>query len=144
MRKLIYIKGKIWGLAKLRVMRNIEWTNSSKIANFCSQILVFRIEKIIEIGKFFNSKNSENLHFRKFEKFAIWKIRKIANLKSSENFSLGKFRKLSIGKFEKLSIWKILKNIQFGKFQKCSIGKIRKICNFEIPKIANLENSKNI
>ena len=36
-------------MGKLRVMRNIKWTNNSKIANFFSQILVFHIEDILEI-----------------------------------------------------------------------------------------------
>ena len=29
--KFIYIKGQIWESAKLRVVRNIEWTTNSKI-----------------------------------------------------------------------------------------------------------------
>ena len=32
--KLIYIKGQIWESAKLQVVRNIEWTNNSKILQF--------------------------------------------------------------------------------------------------------------
>ena len=43
--KLIYIKGQIWELAKLQVVRNIEWTNNFKIG----QILVLLIQKILEI-----------------------------------------------------------------------------------------------
>ena len=30
--KFIYIKGQIWESTKLRLVRNIEWTNNSKIA----------------------------------------------------------------------------------------------------------------
>ena len=32
--KFIYVKGQIWESAKLRVVRNIEWTNNSKISYF--------------------------------------------------------------------------------------------------------------
>ena len=130
MRKLIDIKGKIWELAKLRVMLNIEWTNSSKIANFISRILVFQIEKILESCKFFDSENSRNLQFRKFENFAIWKIPKIANLKSSENFLFEKFRKCSIWNFLKIVNLENSKNIQPGKFEKFAIHKIPKNLQF--------------
>ena len=43
LRKLIYMKGQIRELAKLRVVRNIEWIDNSKIANFRSRILVLKI-----------------------------------------------------------------------------------------------------
>ena len=35
--------------AKFRAARNIEWTNNSKIAYSWNQILVFQIEKILEV-----------------------------------------------------------------------------------------------
>ena len=35
-------------IGKMRAMRNIEWTNNFKIANFWSQILVCQIENILE------------------------------------------------------------------------------------------------
>ena len=48
-KKKIYIKLKIWELVKLRVARTIVWTNNFEISNFWSQILVFRIKKILKI-----------------------------------------------------------------------------------------------
>ena len=83
-------------------MLNIEWTNSSKIANFFSQILVFQIEKILEIFQFGKFKkicyleNSKNLRFEKFQKLPIWKVPKIFNLENSKNCQSEKFRKFSI------------------------------------------------
>ena len=75
--KLIYIKEQIWELAKLRVVRNIEWTNNSKIANFSSQTLIFQIEKIL-----------------KFLNFTIWTIPKTSSLKNLKNLQFGKFKKI--------------------------------------------------
>ena len=49
LRRLIFIKGQKWKLAKLRVVRNIEWTKNLKIAHLWSQNFVCQIENILEI-----------------------------------------------------------------------------------------------
>ena len=55
---MINIKGQIREWTKLRVVRNIEWMNNSKIANFWSQTVIFQIEKkcrnfsILQFGQF--------------------------------------------------------------------------------------------
>ena len=69
---------------RIAKMRNIEWTNNSKIDNVSSWILVFQTEKIQEIFSFSNLDNS---------KFRIWNLE---NLVNSEKFQLWKFLKFSI------------------------------------------------
>ena len=56
-------------------MRNIKWTNNSKIENFWSQILVFQIEI-----------------FLKFVNFPIGEIPKISKLENLKNFNLEKYK----------------------------------------------------
>ena len=91
LRKLIYIKGKIWELAKLRIVRIIERPNKSNFANFFSQILVFQIGKILNFFLIFQ--------FGKFEKLSICKIPK--------SFEILQFRK--IANFQNFKIWKNIK-----------------------------------
>ena len=88
-------------MAKSRVVRNIEWTNNSKISNYWSQTLIFQIEKNPEISQFSN--------FQFGQKLQIWKIRKISNFRNSENLQFGKFKKIQLGSFKKFVIWKIKK-----------------------------------
>ena len=65
--KLIHIKGKIWELAKLRVVRNIEWENNSKIYLFLEPNFdFFKLEK--------DSMNLLIFQFRKFSKFVDFPI----------------------------------------------------------------------
>ena len=99
--KSIYIKEQIWELVKLQVMRNIEWTKNSKIANFWSQILIF------QIGKFFKFLNFPIWTIPK--KLQVWKISKIFNLENFKNFQFGEFQKFAIRQIQKNSIWKFLK-----------------------------------
>ena len=81
-------------------MRNIEWTNNSKVANFWSEILVFQIEKIYKFVNFlswtipgiFNLEYSKNFKFGKFQKFLISKILKKFKLENSKNFKLEQFQ----------------------------------------------------
>ena len=92
---------------KLRVVRIIEWTNNSKIANFWRQTLIFQIEKIL-----------------KFLNFPIWIILRTSSLKNTQNFQFGKFQKFR--KLKKNSILKIpkicnvanSKNLHFLKYKK--------------------------
>ena len=129
--KLIYIKGQIWELTKSRVVRNIEWMNNCKIANFGSQIFIFQIEKNLEISLFSNLDNSKKFKFGKSEKFAIWQILKIVDLENSKNVQFVKFQKISIQKIKKICNLKNAKNYEFGNFKKFAIWKIRKTMNFQ-------------
>ena len=108
------IKGQTWEWAKLRVVRNIEWTINSEIANFWSQTLIFQIKKI---SKFLN--------------FPISAIPETSNLKNSENLQFDKLKKNSIWKLPKIFISENFKNCRFEKFQTCLICEIPQICNLE-------------
>ena len=121
LRKLIYIRGQRWELAKSRVFRNIEWTKNYKIANFFSQILVFQIEKILKICYFSNSDNLKSFQFEKLQEFPTWKIPRIYHLEN--------FKHVQFVKFQKLALWKI---------QKCPICKIPKMCNLKNFSMSNL------
>ena len=89
------------------VMRNVESTKNSKIANFWKWILFcqfekfqkFRIRKIWKIWDFEKSKISQ---FCRFEKFGILKFLKISDCQNFKSFQIAKFLN-----------WKILKNLQF-------------------------------
>ena len=103
----------LYGKFTYTVVRNIEWTNNSKIVNFWSQRLIFQIEKIL-----------------KFLNFPIWQ-----NSKTSKNFQCGKFRKFGIWQIQKNSIWKFPKICNLETQKKNSFSKISKTCN--------VANSKN-
>ena len=121
---MIYIKEQIWELAKLRVVRNIEWKNNSKIANFCGQTLILQIEKIL-----------------KFLNFSIWTIPKTSSLRNPKNFQFGKFEKFASWQIQKNSIWKFpeicnlanSKNLHFLKYKK-----FPKFFNFKKPQISKI------
>ena len=82
-------------------MRNIEWTNNSKIANFWSQTLIFQIAKIL-----------------KFLNFPIWTTPKTSSLNNSKNCEFGKLKKIQFGNFQKFIILKIKKKLKIRKFSK--------------------------
>ena len=66
MRKLIFIKHQYKIKGEYKNWQNCEITNGTKnfkIDSFWSKILVFQIEKILEICKFSNLDRSTNLQF---------------------------------------------------------------------------------
>ena len=89
-------------------MRNIEWMKNSKIANFWSQTLIFRIKK--------KTRNFLIFQFGQLQKLQIWKIREI--------FTLENFKDLQFGKLKKKFLFENFKNCRFVKFQKYPISKI--------------------
>ena len=104
--KLIYIKGQIWELAKLGIVRNIERTENSKICQF------------LELNfDFPNWKNSRLIFpIVKFQKFSIWKITKISQTFIIDKFiKWANFRNCSILKITKFSKYDDLENYQNSK-----------------------------
>ena len=123
----------------MRVVRNIDWTNNSKIANFWIQILVSEWKKFWKFA-YFLIRTIPELGILKTRKFTILKILMIFNLANFKNWQLGKFQKFAILEICNLKNSKIPnlenpKNFQFGKFQEILTWKIPKFCNY---------NSKNI
>ena len=80
----------MWELAKLGIVQNIGWTNNSKITNFLSQILVFQIEKNLEICWSSSFDNSKKISINKKIKF-----KKFLNSEKYLNFINFQFYKLS-------------------------------------------------
>ena len=131
MRKLIYIKGKIWESAKLRVMPNIEWTD-----RFWSQIWFSKFRKL-EIPRISNLENSKYFQLGKFRKLSISKSRKIVKLEYSKHVRFVKFVKFAILKFQKFPTWKIPKKLPISKIPKISKNlQLRKLSKFH--KLSNV------
>ena len=122
---------QIWESEKLRIVRNIEAPNNSKIDNFWSQILDFSNWKFLDIYYFFNLENSKNCEFGK-----IWII---CNLEDSKNCQFEKSKNVQFEKLQKFPIC---------KFQKCGISNgqtIPKFANFFNPdSVPNWQNSHNL
>ena len=108
-RKVEKLKRRNWfisknELAKLREVRNIEWTNNSKIANFWSQTFLSELKKF---WKFFI------FQFEPLQQFSIWTTPTIFNLENFTNLQFGKFKKIQFGNFQKFIILKIKKKFNF-------------------------------
>ena len=130
LRKLIYIKGQIWDLAKLLSCTEYRMNELFGNIQFFKPILIVQIENILEIRSFYNLNNSEDLKFKKIQKFAIFTIRTIQNSGNSKKFQFRKSQKFLIWKNSKIFNLENSKTFQFEKFKKLPIKRIRKISIF--------------
>ena len=72
-------------MAKLRIVRSIEWTNNHNISKFLESNSGFSNCQISEICQFLNLENLKNCQYVKFEKIPVWKIKKIFDSEKSKN-----------------------------------------------------------